>query len=53
MLVLLGMLLKKIFELKQENKLEQMGEKFYNFTSKRFSVQAFAESVNNVYKMYK
>ncbi|MCQ6278675.1 glycosyltransferase [Bacillus sp. EB600] len=45
--------LEEVFDLKQEKRLEQMGEKFYNFTSKRFSVQAFAESVNNVYKMYK
>jgi hypothetical protein len=42
-----------MYVLKQEKKLGIIGDRFYQFTSKRFSVQAFADSVNKVYKMYK
>jgi L-malate glycosyltransferase len=45
--------LEKMFKLRQEGKLGVMGDRLRQFTSSHFSVQAFADSVLHVYKMYK
>jgi L-malate glycosyltransferase len=40
----------KAIELKNSGELEKMGERFYEFTSSNFSIEAFAESIYKVYK---
>jgi glycosyltransferase involved in cell wall biosynthesis len=43
--------LQHVFNLKQKHELVEMGERFYQYTSQRFSVQAFAKSIYDTYKM--
>jgi glycosyltransferase involved in cell wall biosynthesis len=42
--------LNNALELKKQGELKKMGERFYLFTSRNFSVQAFADSIYKVYK---
>ncbi|MGG5255337.1 glycosyltransferase [Neobacillus sp. SM06] len=45
--------LEHVLKLKEENRLDDMGDKFYHYTSVRFSLNAFEKSVYNIYKLYK
>jgi glycosyltransferase involved in cell wall biosynthesis len=45
--------LKKLFQLKKDNKLKEMGTKLYEFTSKRFSIHSFEQSIYRMYKLSK
>lgn len=40
----------EMIELKNNGKLDEVGEKFYQFTSQNFSIEAFADSVYKGYK---
>lgn len=42
--------IEKMVEFKQNGELEKMGERFYRYASSHFSVEAFAESIYQVYK---
>ena len=42
--------LKKIIKLERNNQLNIMGKRFYEYTSQRFSVQSFANSISIVYQ---
>ncbi len=43
--------LQHVLQLKKDKKLEEIGERFYQYTSKHFSVQSFAKSIYDAYKM--
>ena len=43
--------LKKAIQLRENNELSTMGLRFYEYTSQRYSVQSFANSVNTIYQM--
>ncbi|WP_163183094.1 glycosyltransferase [Neobacillus sedimentimangrovi] len=39
-------------KLKEKDNLSNMGIKFYNYVSKRFSLESFAKSIYNTYRLY-
>jgi glycosyltransferase involved in cell wall biosynthesis len=39
-------------EFKEDGKLKEMGEKFYNYTSQNFSIQSTADSIYQTYKKF-
>lgn len=45
--------LEQVLSFKINNKINDMGEKFFQYTSTRFSLQAFEKSIYDIYKMYK
>ena len=44
--------LEKAIELKENNELSQMGKRFYEHTSKHFSIKSFVNSITSVYHKF-